>query len=462
MVETNGSGELEIPVNLIVFIVEDNNAYSLLLKKYLKIHLKKWSTKIFSYTTGESCLQKFKKIKPDILILDYELNSHTSTAENGLKILDRVKLMKVECKIIMLTSNIELDTALASFQHGAANYILKNQNSFSEIIRSITEIVEEKIKSNNSKRLEREFQSREWNRRLQELSYANNELVFQKIEKEKRMNELNVLTGENEVLEKEKTIVLERNKDITDSIRYAKRIQTAKLPKVEDIQFAFEQSFVLFLPKDIVSGDFYFFHRTGETIILAVADCTGHGVPGAFMSMLCSVMLDEAVMLTSDLSEILGYINRHLKVSLQQTVQLDSTRDGMDIALCKIDKQSGVVHFAGANRPIWILRKDAGYVEELKGTKKAIGGLTEDAQIFAQQEISFNKGDTFYLTTDGFSDQFGGPDGKKMMSKNFKEQLLGIQSMTMPEQKIYLKNFAKEWKGNIEQVDDILVMGIRF
>lgn len=459
--DEDGRKELEIPVKSIVFIVEDNKTYSLLLKKYLEIHLKKWSTTVFSFVTGEACLQKFKKIKPDIILLDYELNSHTTDAENGLQILDKLKALDPGIKIIMLTGNAELNVALKSFQNGAADYILKGENSFVEIISSVNAIMDGKIKDKKAEQSEKEIQSKERDRRLQELSYANNQMVFQKEEKEKRLSELMILSGEKEELEKEKMIVLERNKDMTDSIHYAKRIQSAKLPKIEDILASIEQSFVLFLPKDIVSGDFYFYHRKEDSIFLAVADCTGHGVPGAFMSMLCSVKLDEAVKFTSDLSEILIYLNRNIKTALQQTEHLDSSRDGMDIAICKIEKKKSLIHFAGANRPLWILRKNSGYVEELKGTKKAIGGLTDDSQVFEQHKMLFSDGDTFYLSTDGFSDLFGGDYGKKLMSKNFKDLLLRIQKLSMMEQKLYLEDFVNKWKGNIEQVDDILVMGIR-
>ena len=293
----------------------------------------------------------------------------------------------------------------------------------------------------------------------------------------------------NQEIEEQKQIVEEKNKDITDSINYAKRIQHAMLPHRKDILTAFPQSFVLFKPKDIVSGDFYFFHpapalpkgegvhtlasphlgETGEEVaFIAACDCTGHGVPGAFMSMIGADKLEDAVFESSDTSEILSLLNRGVKAALKQTESDESTRDGMDIALCSVDTENRIVKFAGANRPIWIIRKTPlpdregwrAELEEIKATKKAIGGFTGDSQHFDSHEIKLQKGDTFYLSTDGYADTFG-IDGKKLMTKKFKEILIGIQHKTMKEQEKHLDEFIENWKAGIEQIDDILVIGIR-
>ena len=299
------------------------------------------------------------------------------------------------------------------------------------------------------------------------------------------------IVEKNKIVEEQKKAVEEKSemlvnalKAITDSINYAKRIQRAMLPHRKDIWAAFPQSFVLFKPKDIVSGDFYFFHgsaqalklgergvsgndssaalvRAGTDFFIAAADCTGHGVPGAFMSMVGSGKLTDAVLESSDTSEILSILNKGIKTALKQTDSNESTRDGMDIALCSIDTESLILKFAGANRPIWIIRKGQTAVEEIKGTKTAIGGFTDDNQHFGTQEIKLQHGDAFYIFTDGYADQLGGKNGKKIMSKKFKEILLDIQSKTMKEQGQYLDNFVENWKSEAEQVDDILVIGIR-
>lgn len=262
-------------------------------------------------------------------------------------------------------------------------------------------------------------------------------------------------------VEKQKELVELKNKEITDSINYAKRIQQAKLPKKEEIYAALPQSFILFKPKDIVSGDFYFFHKNERNIFIASADCTGHGVPGAFMSMIGSEKLEDAVSQTTDTSEILKLLNKGIKTSLHQSEINESTRDGMDIALCSIDTENRIVKYAGANRPIWIVHKGQTEIEETKATKKAIGGFTEDNQHFDSHELKLKHGDTFYIFTDGYADQFGGEDGKKLMTKKFKEILINIQDKTMLEQEKYLATFVDNWRGKTEQIDDILVIGVR-
>ncbi len=270
-----------------------------------------------------------------------------------------------------------------------------------------------------------------------------------------------IIEKQKKLVDEQKALVEEKNKDITDSINYAKRIQQAKLPKREDILLALPQSFVFFKPKDIVSGDFYFCHKTNADVFIAACDCTGHGVPGAFMSMIGSDKLEEAVLQSSDVSEILRRLNLGIKTALRQTDNKESTRDGMDIAFCAVDTEKGIVRYAGANRPIWIIRKGQKTIEETKATKKAIGGFTEDEQHFDSHELNLLPGDTFYIFTDGYADLFGGEDNKKITTRRFKEQLIGIQEKTMSEQETLLDEFAENWKGKTEQVDDILVIGIR-
>src|ERR1035437_4811006 len=287
------------------------------------------------------------------------------------------------------------------------------------------------------------------------LSQQKEKLEIQVAERTKEISE------QKKVIEEQKQIVEEKNKDITDSIIYAKRIQQAKLPKQEEIKFTFPQSFILFKPKDIVSGDFYYFTKNHHGIFIAAADCTGHGVPGAFMSIIGSEKLDDAVSQSADTSEILKQLNKGIKTSLRQSGSDESTRDGMDIAICRVDLENRIVKYAGANRPLWLIRKGCTEVEEIKATKTAIGGLTEDTQHFETHEIKLQQGDTFYIFSDGYADTFSGQNGKKLMTKNFKEILLGIQDKTMQEQEKHLDVFIENWKAGTEQVDDILVIGVR-
>ena len=195
------------------------------------------------------------------------------------------------------------------------------------------------------------------------------------------------------------------------------------------------------------------------------------------MSMIGAGKLNEAVSLSSDTSEILSLLNKGIKTALKQSDSDESTRDGMDIALVslkfkdessesaannsKLITQNFELNYAGANRPLWLIRNGQAEVEEIKATKRAIGGLTEDNQHFESHELKLQQGDTFYICTDGYADQFGGAEGKKLMTKKLKEMLLEIQSKTMKEQKQHLANFVENWKGNREQIDDILVIGVR-
>lgn len=263
------------------------------------------------------------------------------------------------------------------------------------------------------------------------------------------------------IITEQKLHLAEKNKDITDSLNYAKRIQQAKLPDRKEIESAFPDSFVLFQPKDIVSGDFYFFHKDRHLAYIAAADCTGHGVPGAFMSMIGSEKLNDALQTGVPVTGILSFLNKAIKSSLRQSDSDDSTRDGMDIAFCAVDTASLVVQFTGAQRPFWIIRNGSNETEEIKATKKSLGGLTGDDQQFETHTIQLSRGDTFYLFTDGYADSFNGISGKKLTTKRFRELLLTVKDKSMREQHNALKQFIAEWSGKTEQVDDILVIGVR-
>ncbi len=464
-----------------IFIVEDNPIFALALKGYIETAFQNRLIKIYSFETGEKCMQQFAQILPEFVILDYNLNNNSLRAANGLQVLDQIKLINFDTSVIMLTSNHQIEIALKSFHHGASDYILKAESQFKTINESISKIFAQK---------ELAFQNIEKEKHAVDLIMADKELGFQRKEKEKRAAEsiiacklLERQNAEKEKLatgllianiqkaeiEKSKLLVEKTVKDITDSINYAKRIQLAKLPRKEDIYAALSQSFILFKPKDIVSGDFYFFHKStnrfetgkGDVLFIVAADCTGHGVPGAFMSMIGSGKLEEAVAKSTDTSEILKHLNIGIKNSLHQTRGKESTRDGMDIAICSLDLDNRIIKYAGANRPLWLIRKGKSVVEEIKGTKKGIGGFTDENQYFDSHELKLQKGDTFYISTDGYADQFGGSRGKKLLTKRFKEILLEIQHKPMLEQENHLNSFIENWKAGEEQVDDILVIGVR-
>ncbi len=277
-----------------------------------------------------------------------------------------------------------------------------------------------------------------------------------KIEKQK--DELHVAYVE---IENKNVLVEQKNRDITDSINYAKRIQKAILPLDVEISKSLPESFILFKPRDIVSGDFYWFATVDNKHILACVDCTGQGVPGAFMSMIGNSLLNEIVYEKKihEPAKILNSLNEGVRLALKQNQHDNETHDGMDIALIRIEGMN--LQYAGAHRPLFLIRN--GELKEVGATKFAIGGmqLDDDKKVFLNNTLSLEKGDALYMFTDGFVDQFGGEKGKKFMSKRFQELLLSIQNNTMSEQKVLLNTVIEQWKGNVEQVDDILVIGVR-
>jgi len=267
----------------------------------------------------------------------------------------------------------------------------------------------------------------------------------------------------NKEITAQKKIIEEKNKDITDSINYAKRIQDAILPDKEIKYRLFTDGFVLFQPRDIVSGDFYWFAEKNGRRLIAAVDCTGHGVPGAFMSMIGISFLNEIVIekgITNP-GEILSELRHMVIRSLKQTGAGGEAQDGMDIALLSFDDKNSTVEFAGANNPLWICRKENGKVNEYKPDKRPIGFFRGQGLPFTNQVIEVKTGDSLYIFSDGYADQFGGPKGKKLKYKPLQELLLSIQKEKMLRQEEILTEHFRKWKGTLEQIDDVLVIGIR-
>jgi len=290
------------------------------------------------------------------------------------------------------------------------------------------------------------------------------EQVVDERTKELRDEKEKVESINKEVIE-QKTIIEHKNVEITDSIKYAKNIQEALLPNLSNIHSLFGQSFVLYMPKDIVSGDFYWFARNGDTRFIAAVDCTGHGVPGAFMSIVGNTLLNEIVnekKITRP-GDILLELHKGVKIALNQNAQEFERRDGMDITLCAFRDHSKEVEYAGANRPLWIYRKNRNYeLEIIKASKFPIGGLElEEHRVYENHVITVEEGDCLYLFSDGYADQFGGPKGKKFMLTNLQKTIRDMVELPMPQQKQKLEQTFVNWKLDTEQIDDVLVIGIR-
>ncbi len=276
----------------------------------------------------------------------------------------------------------------------------------------------------------------------------------------------------------QREIIEQKNKDITDSINYAQRIQQAILPTEEELEKIVDDAFVFYQPKDIVSGDLYWASvvrptgpdgQTRKLSVLAAVDCTGHGVPGAFMSIVGHTILEQTVTepTVNTPSDALDYLNRGVIKTLKQKADVDfSIKDGMDIALCAIDMEARVMDFAGANNPVYLVRN--GELLQYAGDKQPIGAYLKESHPFTNHRIELQQGDMIYLFTDGIADQFGGPRGKKFKYKQLQELLVNNAARPVKEQRDTIANALSQWMnyptpggGKYEQTDDMLIIGVR-
>ncbi|MCX7607189.1 MAG: SpoIIE family protein phosphatase [Bacteroidia bacterium] len=249
-------------------------------------------------------------------------------------------------------------------------------------------------------------------------------------------------------------IIEEKNQQLLESIEYARRLQVGALPSLAQVQVLFPRSFLLYLPRDIVSGDFYWIAEKSGKRFLAVGDCTGHGVPGAMMVMLSLAFLNQALsnLVTPTPAQLLTFLHR----SLCNTFDTQRVRDGADILLLEWS-EGGMLRWASANRPLWYFRE--GEIIEEKGERAPVGGSTDPTYVWSDRLLSPIRGRLF-LSTDGYADQFGGERAKKLTTGRFKRLLGETASLPLAEQAEYLRRFFSEWKGNLEQVDDVLVVGL--
>ncbi len=309
------------------------------------------------------------------------------------------------------------------------------------------------------------------------IHYKNHRKIYEEVKNDDSLNRLKnqQIAFAVEKSEKEKEIfqlrnvelksaydeIHHQNQEITASIDYASRIQTAMLPQSEHISKHLPEHFILYLPKNVVSGDFYWSARVDSKVVFSVADCTGHGVPGALMSMLGISFLNEIVVergITNP-GEVLDNLRREVIRALNQTGGEDEQHDGIDMALCSYDTESGILDFSGAFNPLYRIRNNI--LDEYKADRMPVcfyHGLEEP---FKTISIQLDKGDQLYLFSDGYVDQFGGPNRKKFKSKALKEVLLEIYQKEMEKQKELLHNQFFDWKGNIDQYDDVTLLGIR-
>ncbi|MFT5779404.1 MAG: serine phosphatase RsbU (regulator of sigma subunit) [Crocinitomicaceae bacterium] len=262
--------------------------------------------------------------------------------------------------------------------------------------------------------------------------------------------------GQKRTIEERNKLVELKNEEILDSISYAKRIQNAILPSESMLKEHLKGSFVFYKPKDIVAGDFYWLEHKDGKVLFAAADCTGHGVPGAMISVVCNNGLNRSV-LEFGLTDPGQILDKTREIVIHEFEKSDDdVKDGMDIALCSLEGNK--LHYAGANNPLWIVRN--GEVLETKVHKQPISKF-DNLVNFQTNTVELQKGDTIYIFSDGYVDQFGGEKGKKFMTRAFHELLISIQDKSMEEQKIHLDDVFETWKGNLEQIDDVCVIGVK-
>lgn len=378
-------------------------------RRYFEVHLA---------SSGKEGLELMKKHDMHLVIADQRMPEMT-----GIEFLEKIIPEYPDCVRMVLTGYSDVEAIIQAINKGRVyRYITKPWQK-------------EDLKITIEQGLET-FQLKRQNRKL-----------------------VTDLQEANQTLEKK---VKERTKEIMDSIEYASRIQNALLTPGEELDQLLPSYFILNKPRNIVSGDYYWVARKNKKVAVAVADCTGHGVPGAFMSILGMAYLNEILNKLEAIraSEILNQLRAQVIKSLRQTGRVNEAKDGMEIALCIVDFEKLVLQYSGAFRPLYLFRNHE--FIELKGDPMPIGYYYDENLFFQNQEMVFRKNDMIYMFSDGFVDQLGGPNRKTYKSKRFKQLLREIHQEPLSEQKKILESEYTVWKSNNEQIDDILIMGIRF
>jgi len=372
----------------------------------------------------EACQRAIEEY-PDLILMDIEMPEM-----NGI---DAIRFLKnnFRTKSIPVIVFTATDVFQEVFDAGAIDFIEKPFNEESLIIRIRTAL---------------------------NLLDSYRAIEQQKIEIEKRNHKIK---KQHEDVLRQKNIISKKNEEITADLRYSQRIQEAILPSGDFITKILPQHYIVNIPKNIVSGDFYWLEEKDNQVIVAVADCTGHGVSGALMHMMGIIFLNEIVKKQEikEPGKIMEELRSYIMTSLHQTGEFGETQDGMDLTLCTIDFDKYKLKFVGANNPLYIINNKG--FREIKGDRMPVGININFDKPFTTHEIDIEKGDMLYMFTDGYADQFGGIKGKKFRYKYFKELLVSISGSSMQQQKEIIERTFNKWKGDHEQVDDVLLMGVK-
>jgi len=330
--------------------------------------------------------------------------------------------------------------------------------------------------------IEAQFFWNKFTRKQLQIIENQKEIILEKNEELKQQNEeiaaqRDEILAQNDEILLQRDIVLKQKKEITDSIIYANRIQQAIFPVEDIVSQNYIELFIIFKPRNIVSGDFYWYKQNKNILYLTAADCTGHGVPGAFLSILGVSLLNEIIGKSTEFQPdvILNELRIRIKKSLHQSGKKGQTQDGMDIAFCSLNLDTLELQYAGANNPLWLISKINLSVEEknetennetennlleFKADRMPIGTYPKE-QPFTNHQIQLKKSDRFYIFSDGYQSQFGGEKNEKLKSKRFQEIISKHCNKPFPNQKIEIENEFENWRGEIEQVDDVLVIGVK-
>lgn len=397
--------------NIKILFLEDNEFDLELIKRELLNASISFTYRLSA--TKEEFIDSLSTFFPDIILSDHSLPQFDS-----LSALRIVKENYPHIPFVLVTGSVSEEFAVTCIKEGAEDYILKrNLMRLPSLIANVM----------NKTHLKKEF---------------------------------DIIKSLNEELRKTQQIISQKNKDITDSIEYARQIQNSILPEKRLFLKMFPEAFILYRPKDIVSGDFYWFTEYNDNYLVAIGDCTGHGVPGAMLSMIGYHMLNNIIHLRNITRPqlVLEELNRGICEVFKQGKSGSSISDGMDISFCSIDNKNNTLEYAGARRPVYIVGKN-GFMQ-IKGCPFSIGGMQSEKLRYKNNTVKLDQGDKIYMFTDGYTDQFGGKNNKKMKARKFREILKEISAAKMSTQKRILNDYFNEWKNGFEQTDDILVVGI--
>jgi serine phosphatase RsbU (regulator of sigma subunit) len=438
-----------------ILIADDEPDLELIIRQKFRSKIREGALQFEFAENGAVALEKLR-LDPEIELVFTDINMPVM---DGLSLLAKIQGRDSITKSVVVSAYGDVKNIRTAMNRGAFDFITKPidlEDLEATLFKALQEIEVLKQGLEAKSKLEQA---------LIEKTKAQEEALFNLIEKEKlilRQNEMLETQVKERTLEihEQKELIEAKNLEILDSIRYAKRLQEAILPPSQMLHDLFPENFILYYPKDIVAGDFYWFGTAQGKHIVVAADCTGHGVSGALMSMLGMSLLNQIVTVDhlSDPALILDRLHRDVVIALNQDE--NESREGMDIIVCAFDVSLRSMNFAGANRPLWIVRNNE--LISYPTDKMPVGGLQiENRPLFTKQHLELISGDKMYLFTDGYGDQFGGEKGKKFMTKKMKELLTETSSLSAEKQSLLIAEAFHRWKGDLEQVDDVLVIGLQ-